>query len=36
MEKYVEADPIDLEDSKVKLASIKMYNKRTEEVSTKL
>ena len=36
MEKHVEVDPIDLKDSKVQWASIKMFKKRTEEVSIKL
>ncbi|KAH0776475.1 hypothetical protein KY290_007886 [Solanum tuberosum] len=34
MEKHVEADSIDLEDSKVQWAAIKMSNKRTEEECT--
>ncbi|KAH0715110.1 hypothetical protein KY284_008015 [Solanum tuberosum] len=36
MEKRPEADSIDLEDSKVQWAAIKMSKKRTEEVSIKL
>ncbi|KAG5630503.1 hypothetical protein H5410_002220 [Solanum commersonii] len=36
MEEHVEADPIDLEDSKVQWDAIKMSKKRTEEVSIKL
>ncbi|KAH0644727.1 hypothetical protein KY284_032611 [Solanum tuberosum] len=36
MEKHAEADSIDLEDSKVQWAAIKMTKKRTEEVSIKL
>ena len=36
MEKDVEADPIDLVDSKVQWATIKMSKKITEEVSIKL
>ncbi|TMX05059.1 hypothetical protein EJD97_002722 [Solanum chilense] len=36
MEEHVEAGPIDLEDSKVQLASINMSKKRTEEVSIQL
>ncbi|WMV55191.1 hypothetical protein MTR67_048576 [Solanum verrucosum] len=35
MEKHAEADSIDLEDSKVQWAIIKMSKKRTEEVSIK-
>ncbi|KAH0707716.1 hypothetical protein KY285_010750 [Solanum tuberosum] len=36
MEEHVEADSIDLEDSKVQWAAIKMSKKRIEEVSIKL
>ncbi|KAH0726424.1 hypothetical protein KY290_002236 [Solanum tuberosum] len=36
MEEHVEADSIDLEDSKVQWAAIKMSKKRMEEVSIKL
>ncbi|WMV50419.1 hypothetical protein MTR67_043804, partial [Solanum verrucosum] len=36
MEEHVEADSIDLKDSKVQWATIKMSKKRTEEVSIKL
>ena len=36
MEGYVEANPIDLKDSKVQLAATQMSKKRTEDVSTKL
>ncbi|KAH0685603.1 hypothetical protein KY285_016148 [Solanum tuberosum] len=35
MEEHVEADSIDLEDSKVQWAAIKMSKKRAEEVSIK-
>ncbi|KAH0781493.1 hypothetical protein KY290_001091 [Solanum tuberosum] len=36
MEKHAEADSINLADSKVQWAAIKMSKKRTEEVSIKL
>ncbi|KAH0697245.1 hypothetical protein KY290_014696 [Solanum tuberosum] len=36
MEKYAEADSIDLKDSKVQWAAIKISKKRTEEVSINL
>ncbi|WMV08433.1 hypothetical protein MTR67_001818 [Solanum verrucosum] len=36
MEEHIEADPVDLEDSKVQWDAIKMSKKRTEEVSIKL